>query len=312
MRQLWITAHRPKTIDQYVWRDLAMRQTVEDWIAARALPHCLFSGPPGTGKTSLAMLLLDVLDINENDILRINASRERKIDELQDKIIGFIQAWAFNDTGIKYILLDEADKLSQHAQGMLRSEMETYASVCRFILTCNVPRLIIPALHSRVQEIKFSTLNRNEFILRAAEVLIEESVQFEDDVLLSYVERTYPDLRKCLNALQQNSRDGQLQVPADAIEGTSDYLVGMVELFKAGRYHDGRKLLIAKALPEEYPDIFRYLYQNLGLFGADAQQSKALLVIRDAVRDHAIVADPEINMSALLCELSIIATEQTP
>jgi DNA polymerase III delta prime subunit len=286
-----------------------MRRTVEDWITTRALPHCLFSGPPGTGKTSLAMLLLDLLDINENDVLRINASRERKIEDLQDRIIGFIQAWAFNDTGIKYILLDEADRLTQHAQGMLRNEMETYANSCRFILTCNTPRLIVPALHSRLQEIKFNTLNRIDYIMRAAEVLVAEGVAFDEDILFSYVERTYPDLRKCLNALQQNSRDGQLQEPADTIEGTNDYLLGMVELFKAGRYHDGRKLLIEKALPDEYPDIFRFLYQNLDLFGDDSKQSKALLAIRDGLRDHAIVADPEINMAALLCELSMIAAE---
>ena len=309
MRQLWITAHRPKTIDQYVWRDAAMRRTVEDWIATRALPHCLFSGPPGTGKTSLAMLLLDVMDIDENDVLRINASRERKVEDLQDKIIGFIQAWAFNETGLKYILLDEADRLTPTAQGMLRNEMETYANSCRFIMTCNTPRLIVPALHSRLQEIKFGTLNKNEFVLRAAEVLIEENVGFNDDVLLDYIERTYPDLRKCLNALQQNSRAGELQEAADVIEGTNDYLVGMVDLFKAGRYHEGRKLLIAKAIPDEYPEIFRFLYQNVDLFGDDSKQTKALVAIRDALADHAVVADPEINMAALLCELSIIAVE---
>ena len=310
MRQLWITAHRPKTIDQYVWRDAAMRRTVQDWITSRALPHCLFSGPPGTGKTSLAMLLLSVLEIDENDILRINASRERKVEELQDKVIGFIQAWAFNDTGLKYVLLDEADRLSPTAQGMLRNEMETYADGCRFIMTCNTPRLIVPALHSRLQEIKFSTLSKPDYIVRAAEVLIAEDIAFDEDVLVNYVERTYPDLRKCLNALQQNSRAGKLQEPADTIEGTNDYLLDMVDLFKAGHYHEGRKLLIAKALPDEYLDIYRFLYQHVDLFGTDdTKQSKALLAIRDGIRDHAIVADPEINLSACLAELSMIASE---
>lgn len=105
--QLWMEAHRPRGLDDYVWRDLEMRATIEDWLAKKALPHCLFSGTQGTGKTSLALMLLDLLEIPQEDVLKINASRERKVDELQDKIINFIDAWAFNETGLKYIFLDE-------------------------------------------------------------------------------------------------------------------------------------------------------------------------------------------------------------
>lgn len=308
--ELWITRHRPKDLDQYVWRDQEMRHTVEDWLKERSLPHCLFSGQQGSGKTSLALLLLDLLGIPPEDLLKINASRERKIEALQDKIINFLGTWTFNDTGLKYILFDEADKLSQHAQGMLRNEMETFANDCRFIMTCNYPRKIIPALHSRLQEIKFSSLNMEEFALRAADVLVSEGVAYDAEVLLSYVNDTYPDLRKCLGMLQQNSRNGELLPAKDTADGIKDYVLHFVELFKAGRYTEGRKLLVQQANPEEYPDIFRLLYQSLDLFGATEQkQTDALLVIRDAARDHNVVADPEINMAAMLAELAMVAAK---
>lgn len=309
--ELWITKHRPHTLDQYVWRDQEMRQTVEDWISERSLPHVLFSGQQGSGKTSLALLLLDLLAIPPEDVLKINASRERKIDALQDKIINFLGSWTFNDTGLKYIFFDEADKLSQHAQGMLRNEMETYANDCRFIMTCNFPRQIIPPLHSRLQEIRFSSLNMEEFALRAADVLVLEGVAYDAEVLMAYVNDTYPDLRKCLGMLQLNSRDGELMPAKDTAEGTKDHVLDCVKLFKRGRYTDGRKMLIQQATPEEYPDIFRTLYQNLDLFGeTETKQTKALLAIRDAARDHPVVADQEINMAALLCELAMIAADE--
>lgn len=308
--ELWFTKHRPRDLDQYVWRDQEMRRTIEEWLKERSLPHCLFSGQQGSGKTSLALLLLDLLGIPSEDVLKINASRERKIDVLQDKIIGFLGSWTFNATGLKYIFFDEADKLSQHAQGMLRAEMETYANDCRFILTCNYPRSIIPALHSRLQEIRFTSLSVDEFALRAADVLVSEGVTYDPRVLMNYVKDTHPDLRKCLGMLQMNSRDGELLPPKDTAEGTKDYVFEYVKLFKTGRYTEGRKLLVQQANPEEYPDIFRTLYQNLDLFGGtEAKQTKALLAIRDAARDHSVVADQEINMAALLAELAMIATD---
>lgn len=306
--ELWITKYRPHQLDEYVWRDAEMRGTVEDWLKQGSLPHCLFSGAQGTGKTSMALLLLHLLNIPSADILQINASRERKIEDLQDKIINFLGAWTFNPSGLKYIFLDEADKLSPLVQGMLRAEMETYANDCRFILTCNFPRQIILPLHSRLQEIKFSTLDETEFALRAADVLIQEGVACDPEVLMTYVQATYPDLRKCLGVLQQNSRNGELNPPVAAIESTQDYLLAVFDLFKKGHYLDGRKLLINKSSPEDYVNIFRFLYQNLALFGSsEDQQIKALLAIRDATLNHNVVADQEINMAACIAELSVIA-----
>jgi replication factor C small subunit len=308
---LWIVKHRPRSLDQFVWRDQEMRQTVEGWLKDRSLPHCLFSGQQGAGKTSLALLLLDLLEIPSEDLLKINASRERKIDELQDKIINFLGSWTFNATGLKYIFLDEADKLSQTAQGMLRNEMETYVNDCRFILTCNFPRQIIPPLHSRLQEIRFISLDKEEFALRAADVLTLEGVACYAEVLMDYVNATFPDLRKCLGMMQQNSRGYILAPLTDSADGISDHVHSFIKLFRAGQYTEGRKLLIQQANPDEYPDIFRILYQNLDLFGAtESQQTKALLAIRDAARDNGVVADQEINLAACLAELAMIASDE--
>ena len=308
MLDLWTEKHRPSSLDEYVWRDPSMRQMVEGWIRDQATPHVLFSGLPGTGKTSLCLLLLRLLNIPSEDVLKINASRDRKIEEVQDKIIHFIDAWAFNPTQIKYILLDEADKLSPYAQGLLRGELEAYAHCTRFMFTCNQPHKIIPALHSRLQEIKFSALDGDEFLLRAADVLVREEVTFQPEVLMLYKDRTYPDLRKCIGLLQQNSRDGHLLPPRDDDGPINDYLLKVIDLFKRGRYLEGRKLIVAQADPDDYEELYRFFYQHLDLFGSTQdQQDEALLAIRRALVYHGTVGDREINLSACIVELSRIA-----
>lgn len=308
--ELWIEKFRPRTLDEYVWRDPQMRQKVEEWLSQGGLPHVLFSGVSGTGKTSLALLLMRLLDIPPEDLLKINASRERKVDDLQDKIVAFVNAWAFNPSGLKYILLDEADKLSQLAQGMLRNELETYASVCRFIFTCNYPNKISPAIHGRVQEIKFSSLDDGEFLNRAAEVLYGENVEFEPTTLVGYVERTYPDLRKCLGLLQQNTINNILQPLRDDDDGVQDYLIEAINLFKARRYLEARKLIVAQADPEEYDALYRFLYQHIDLFaGNEDQETMVLRVISKAIVHDTMVADREINIAACLAELCQIAKD---
>jgi replication factor C small subunit len=149
MKELWTEKYRPSTIDNYVFRDDTQREQVRTWIESKTIPHLLFSGAAGVGKTTLAKILINSLGVNTYDILEINASRDNNVETVREKIIGFVSTMPFGE--FKVVLLDEADYLSPNAQAILRGVMETYASSARFILTCNYPNKVIPALHSRCQ-----------------------------------------------------------------------------------------------------------------------------------------------------------------
>ena len=164
MKELWVERYRPKTIQDYVFRDKQQKEQVEDWLKSAAIPHLLFSGAAGTGKTTLAKVLLNELDVDWGDVLFINASVENGVEHIRDKINNFATSMPFGD--FKYVLLDEADYLSPNAQAALRGVMERYSNSCRFILTCNYPHKIIPALHSRCQGFHIEKLDKVEFTSR--------------------------------------------------------------------------------------------------------------------------------------------------
>jgi len=225
------------------------------------------------------------------------------VNTVRDKIVNFCQTMPWGD--MKIVLLDEADYISPEGQAALRGVMETYADSVRFILTCNYPNKVIPALHSRCQGFHIDTIDQVEFTARVANVLIEESIEFELDTLDNFVRSTYPDLRKCLNLLQMNSMEGKLTTPEKANSDTSDYKLDMVEMFKSGRVKEARKLIIGQAQPEEYEDIYRWLYENIDVWSKDEEkQDSALLIIRKGLVNHSFIADPEINLSATLIELA--------
>ena len=299
MRDLWVEKYRPNSIDTYVFRDDNQRRQVAGWKDDGALPHLLFSGAPGTGKTTLAKVLLQELDVDSMDILEINASNENSVDTIRSKITNFSSTMPFGD--MKYVLLDEADYITPNGQAALRGVMETYHTSCRFILTCNYPQRIIAALHSRCQGFHIEKLDIKEFTARIATICIEEGVEVDLETLDTYVQATYPDLRKSINLTQQNVVDGVLQKPQAGDGNTSDWMLSAVELFKAGKYKEARGMIVSQARPEEYEEVYKFMYRNLNLWGdTEQKQDQAIVIIRNGIAKSVAVADPEINLAAEL------------
>ena len=304
MKELWIEKYRPKTIDGYVFVDDNQRQQVESWIKDGSIPNLLFSGSPGTGKTTLGKMLINELGVDEYDILYANGSKEGRKIEWVDKLISFCQTMPYGK--FKVVFIDEADYLNPNSvQPAMRNLMEDYSHSVRFILTCNYPNKIIPPLHSRLQQLHILKTDHTEFTARAATVLVTEGVEFDIDTLDSYVRATYPDLRKCLQLLQQNSQTGVLNAPNTTDRSVGDWKVDCVQLFKDGKLREARTLICQQSTPEEAEDIFRWMYDNLDLWSTDIhKQDQAITIIRNGLVNCSFVADQEINLSATLTELS--------
>jgi len=304
MNELWIEKYRPKTIDGYVFVDDNQRQQVEAWIKDQSIPNLLFSGSPGTGKTTLGKMLINELGVDEFDVLYANGSKEGRKIEWVDKLISFCQTMPYGN--FKVVFIDEADYLNPNSvQPAMRNLMEDYSHSVRFILTCNYPNKIIPPLHSRLQQLHILKTDHTEFTARAATVLVTENVEFDIDTLDSYVRATYPDLRKCLQLLQQNSQAGVLNAPNTTDKSVGDWKLDCVQLFKAGKIREARTLICQQSTPEETEDIFRWMYDNLDLWSTDVEkQDSAIIIIKNGMANMPLVADQEINLSSTLVELS--------
>lgn len=300
---LWCEKYRPSTIEDYAFHDAKLQSAVTRMINDKSIPNLLLSGVQGTGKTTLALILLKALNVDPSDTLIINASDERGIDTFRDKVKGFATTIPTGD--FRVVLLEEADSLTPDAQQAMRRFMEEYSEVTRFILTCNQEHRIIPPIISRCQHFRFRAGDKDHITEYAAVILAKEQVNFSLDVLDKYISIAYPDVRKIVNLLQQNTVNKELELPTTETEA-GDYKFKLLDLVEQDAWVECRKLVCSSAVADDWEQIYKFLYENIQKSKKFSDQSKweeAILIIAEHLYKHSIVADPEINAAAMFIRL---------
>ncbi len=275
-------------------------------IKDETIPHLLLSGVQGSGKTTIAQILIKQIGFDDTDVLTINASDENSVDMMRDKIKTFISTFALGK--FKVVLLEEADYLTLPGQAVLRKYMENDILPARFILTCNYATKLMPAIKSRTQHYTFKSTDKNEIAEYGAKILISENVDFEIEQLDKYISVGYPDIRKIINLLQQNSLNGHLLNSSSDGE-SGDYKFELLDLIGVDNWKKARTITCANVAAEEWEDVYRFLYENLNKskkFKDQDNWEEGILVIAEFLYKNSIVADPEINAAAMFLRLNQI------
>lgn len=301
---LWTEKYRPKTIDEYVFHDQQQRAAFLKFIEEKTIPHLLLSGVQGSGKTTIAQVITRAMELDDTDVLVINASDERGIDTFRDTVKNFASSISLG--AFKIIHLEEADMLTPPAQAALKRFMEEVHETVRFILTCNHENKIIAPIKSRCQHFHFKAGDKNDIAEYLIGILASERVRFDLSLLDKYIAYGYPDIRKIVNMLQQNSIDGALQPPH--VEGSEgDYKFKLIDFIERGKWNDARKMLCTSVSNDEWEDVYRFLYENVNRaprFANDKDKwEEAILIIAEHLYKHSIVGDPEINAAAMLIRI---------
>jgi DNA polymerase III delta prime subunit len=298
---LWVEKYRPKSLDTYIGNE-HLKSKVKVYLESGDLPHLLLYGMAGTGKTTLAKLLVNNI---ECDYLYINASDETGVQNVRDKVKGFASTMGFKD--FKIIILDECDYISPNAQAALRNVMEVFSKHCRFILTCNYVERIIDPIQSRCQSFQVVPPSRQEVASQLYNILHGEGVDFQIDDLKVLVNSGYPDIRRVINSAQRQVVDGKLVVDNQVlIEG--DYKIKLLEILKTQNKKDAFKAirkLLADSKVTDFSEGFRLLFDNLDEYSS-GHTAEVILILAEGQRDDIVVVDKEINFMATMVKLLTI------
>lgn len=303
---LWVEKYRPSNIDQYIFHDDQLQQKCKQWIEEQTIPHLLLSGQHGSGKTALALILINAMNLDVCDVLTINGSSERGIDTFRDKITNFSSSMAMGEFKVVYI--DEADKLTADAQDALKRFTEEKSDYVRFILTCNHSNKLNPPLKSRFQEYTFTAISKDDAAEYLATILVKEKVKFTINTLDKHIEAGYPDIRKMVNTLQQYSIDNILTEPLSGSEA-GDYILDLIPLISDDDWVSARKLLCGSITSSQYEQVYTMLYHNINKskkFKDISKWEEAIITIAEHLYKNSFCADQEINLAALLIKLGHI------
>ena len=295
---LWVEKYRPNTLENYIGNE-HLKSKVENYLNSGDLPHLLLYGKAGTGKTTLAKLLVNNI---ECDYLYINASDENNVETVRTKVKGFASTIGFKD--LKVIILDECDYITPNAQAALRNLMETFSKHCRFILTCNYVERIIDPIQSRCQSFQIIPPSRNEVAKHLHKILVQENIMDTPEDIKILVESGYPDIRRVINSAQRNVVNGKLKLDTTSII-QNDYKLKLIKILetkhKKDAFIDIRKLLANNHITD-FADLFRLLYDEVDGYGKGHVAECILIIARYELSDSQVV-DKEINAMAMLIEL---------
>ena len=292
---LWVEKYRPKDLSTYVGNE-HLKEKVKVYLESEDVPHLLLFGKAGTGKTTLAKIVVNNIDC---DYMYINASDENKVDDVRNKIKTFASSVGFKS--LKVIILDECDYLTPNAQAALRNLMETFSKHCRFILTCNYVERIIDPIQSRCQSYKVVPPSKKEVAQQLVHILKEENCTFELDDIALIVTAGYPDIRRVINSAQRQIVDNKLKIDTSSII-QNDYKVKLIELLASRSKLNDIRQLIADNSITDYSELFRLLYDEVDNYG-NGKQAECIMNIAEAQFQDVNVVDKEINFMSLIIRI---------
>ena len=295
---LWVEKYRPTTLDTYIGNE-HLKSKVSVYLESGDLPHLLLYGKAGTGKTTLAKLLVNNI---ECDYMYINASDENSVDTVRNKVRGFASTMGFKD--YKIIILDECDYITPNAQAALRNLMETFSKHCRFILTCNFVERIIDPIQSRCQSFQVIPPSKKEVALHIHNILKEEGIASKMDDVAGLVNAGYPDIRRVINSTQRQVVDGMLVVDKQSLV-ESDYKMKLMEIIKKENKKDAFKnvrKLLADSQVTDFAELYKLMYDEVDSYGTGHIAECILIIAKYQLSDSQVV-DKEINAMAMIIEL---------